>query len=92
MKLQRIYLDTSVIGGCHDIEFSTWSNSLMKDFKLKYYLPGLSQLTFDEINKTPKPVQDTLTVLLDYEPEILEITEPALDLSQQYINRYLFIA
>ena len=87
MKIQRIYLDTSVIGGCHDIEFATWSKGLMKDFKLKNYLPVLSQLTFDEIGKAPKPVQDTLTDLLDYKPEILEITESALDLSQQYLNR-----
>lgn len=45
MKISRIYLDTSVIGGCHDVEFATWSNGLMKDFRLKNYLPVLSQLT-----------------------------------------------
>jgi hypothetical protein len=33
MKLSRIYLDTSVIGGCHDEEFKSWSNGLMKDFR-----------------------------------------------------------
>ncbi len=58
MKLSRIYLDTSVIGGCHDEEFATWSNGLMKDFRLKNYLPVLSQLTFNEISKAPEPVQE----------------------------------
>ncbi|MEX0773889.1 MAG: hypothetical protein WD038_12020 [Balneolales bacterium] len=87
MKISRIYLDTSVIGGCHDIEFAIWSNGLMKDFRLKNYQPVLSQLTFDEISKAPQRVQDTLTLLLDYEPEILEITEDALELSEEYLNR-----
>lgn len=87
MKISRIYLDTSVIGGCHDIEFAAWSNGLIKDFRLKNYLPVLSQLTFDEISKAPQPVQDTLTVLMDYEPEVLEITEDALELSDKYLGR-----
>lgn len=87
MKKSRIYLDTSVIGGCHDEEFRTWSNGLMKDFRLKNYLPVLSELTFDEISKAPKPVQETLRTLLEYDPEVLEITEVALDLSEEYLNR-----
>lgn len=87
MKISRIYLDTSVIGGCHDLEFAAWSNGLMKDFRLKNYLPVLSQLTFDEISKAPQPVQKSLTVLMDYEPEILEITEEALELSEKYLKR-----
>jgi hypothetical protein len=28
MKKLRIYIDTSVIGGCFDAEFSEWSNSV----------------------------------------------------------------
>ncbi|MEX0722834.1 MAG: hypothetical protein WD053_03100, partial [Gracilimonas sp.] len=87
MKISRIYLDTSVIGGCHDIEFATWSNGLMKDFRLKNYQPVLSQLTFDEISKAPQRVQDTLAALMGYGPEILEITEDALVLSEEYLNR-----
>lgn len=87
MKTSSIYLDTSVIGGCHDIEFATWSNGLMKDLRLKNYKPVLSQLIFDEISKAPQRVQDTLTVLMDYGPEILEITEDALELSEEYLNR-----
>lgn len=59
----------------------------MKDFRLNNYQPVLSQLTFDEISKAPQQVQDTLTMLMDYEPEILEITENALELSEEYLNR-----
>jgi hypothetical protein len=59
----------------------------MKDFRLKNYQPVLSQLIFDEISFAPQRIQDTLSMLLDYEPEILEITEDALRLSEEYLNR-----
>jgi hypothetical protein len=37
-----------------------------------------------EISKAPQPVQETLTVLLDYEPDVLEITEEVLLLSSRF--------
>ena len=33
MKKPRIYIDTSVIGGCFDEEFELWSSGLVADFK-----------------------------------------------------------
>ena len=30
MKKLRIYVDTSVIGGCFDKEFKIWSNAYLK--------------------------------------------------------------
>jgi len=33
---QRIYIDTSVISGCFDIEFEEWSNRLFEDLKNGY--------------------------------------------------------
>ncbi len=59
----------------------------MKDFQLKNYLPVISELTFDEISKAPQSVQETLKNLLEYDPEVLEITESALELSEQYLKR-----
>ena len=32
---QRVYIDTSVIGGCFDSEFKEWSNKLFDDFKIR---------------------------------------------------------
>ena len=34
---QKVYIDTSVIGGCFDSEFEEWSNILFDDFR---YYPG----------------------------------------------------
>jgi len=30
MKILRIYVDTSVVGGCFDPEFAPWSNGLIE--------------------------------------------------------------
>ncbi|MCG2588140.1 type II toxin-antitoxin system VapC family toxin [Rhodohalobacter sulfatireducens] len=87
MEISRIYLDTSVIGGCLDKEFKSWSNGLMKDFRLKNYLPVLSELTFDEISRAPNPVKGILKQLIEHDPEILEITESALELSEEYLRK-----
>jgi len=33
VKKLRVYLETSVVGGCFDPEFSVWSNALVADFE-----------------------------------------------------------
>jgi hypothetical protein len=33
MKVLRVYVDTSVLGGCFDTEFERWSTGLMDDFR-----------------------------------------------------------
>ena len=37
MKKLRIYVDTSVIGGCYDPEFKVWSDALIEDFRGRRY-------------------------------------------------------
>ena len=57
MKKLRIYIDTSVIGGCFDKEFKPWSNGLMKDFLLGNFQPVLSEIVAIEIENAPENVQ-----------------------------------
>jgi hypothetical protein len=57
VKKLRIYVDTSVIGGCFDKEFSKWSNGLVKDFKLGNFLPIVSEIVAIEISKAPRCVK-----------------------------------
>jgi len=87
MKTPCIYLDTSVIGGCHDKEFAPWSNGLIEDFRLRNYIPVISDLTFEELIKAPKPVKQTLKKLVEFEPEIIEINDDALNLAEIYLER-----
>ena len=56
-QVLRVYVDTSVIGGCFDREFETWSNALMADFRTGRYIPVLSDLLAAEIEPAPPQVQ-----------------------------------
>ena len=54
----RIYIDTSVLGGCFDPEFAAWSNGLMRDFRAGRLVPVLSDVTAAEVASAPAPVRD----------------------------------
>src|SRR4051794_27460542 len=58
MKRPRIYIDTSVIGGCFDEEFATWSNGLVVDFKAGLFRPILSDIVAAEVNDAPERVRE----------------------------------
>ncbi len=62
---QRIYLDTSVIGGCEDEEFSTWSIKLFDDFRQGLKIAVVSDLTKRELEDAPESVKKVLASLPD---------------------------
>ena len=84
MKVQRIYVDTSVIGGCFDDEFSLWSNGLMEDFRFGRYTPVFSEAVLAEISDAPDNVRNLYRSLQPLDPEVIPITEPALELANSY--------
>jgi len=84
MKIQRIYIDTSVIGECFDTEFEKWSNGLIADFNNGIYMPVLSEITTIEINKAPEFVKLKYTEILELKPEILVVGNETLELLQSY--------
>ena len=65
MKRLRVYIDTSVVGGCFDPEFERWSNALMNDFRMGYFVPVLSDILAAEIRRAPERVQDAWEELLE---------------------------
>ena len=81
MKVQRIYTDTSVIGGCFDSEFATWSNGLFIDFRLGHFSPVLSAVVAAEVEDAPGDVQAAYDELLALGAEVLMVTDEALDLA-----------
>ena len=87
MIKQKIYIDTSVIGGCFDKEFEKWSNNLLNDFKNGLFIPVISDVISAEILNAPQKVKDKYAELFTYRPELLEITEDAITLAQIYLNR-----
>lgn len=58
VEVLRIYIDTSVLGGCFDTEFSIWSNGLIRDFRAGRLVPVLSDVTAAEVTEAPEPVRE----------------------------------
>lgn len=89
MKTPRIYLDTSVIGGCFDPQFAQWSNRLIRDFEMGLYVPVLSPIVEGEVAQAPEWVRDKYTDLLASGAEVLELSLEARDLAQHYATRLI---
>lgn len=87
MKRQRVYTDTSVIGGCFDAEFETWSNGLFLDFRLGLFVPVVSAVVAAEIEDAPEAVRAAYDDLLALGAEVLLVTDEALDLADAYLER-----
>lgn len=87
MKKLRIYIDTSVIGGCFDAEFSQWSNSLMRDFSKGTFIPILSDVLAAEIQDAPDAVRQEYSRLISGEHELTLVTEEVAELADAYQKR-----
>ena len=87
MKRQRVYIDTSVIGGCFDAEFEAWSNGLFQDFRLGLFTPVVSAVVAAEIEDAPGAVRAAYAELLSLGAEVPLVTEEALDLADAYLER-----
>jgi hypothetical protein len=83
---QRVYIDTSVIGGCEDEEFSRWSLQLFKEFQQGLRIAVVSDLTRREIEKAPENVKKRLSSLPDENVENVFLTEEAETLAENYID------
>lgn len=64
MKVQRIYVDTSVIGGCLDHEFALWSIGLLRDFQEGNFKPVISAVVAAEVGRAYEAVQQQYSEFL----------------------------
>jgi len=92
MKLQRTYIDTSVIGGCLDPEFAVWSNGLLSDFGAGRLKPVVSSIVTAEIANAHEAIQRQYAEFLALEPEILEVSLEAIALADVYQRRRILTA
>ncbi len=87
MKKPRIYVDTSVIGGCCDPEFQEWSNSLLNDFQQGVFELILSEIVDAEIQDAPYIVKEVYKKFRSLVCEVLEISTEVIELADAYIKR-----
>ena len=81
----RIYVDTSVIGGCEDEEFRLHSQRLMNAFKHGDLQLVLSELTLLELASAPEPVRAVLEIVPDSHIEVVRLTPEADELARHYL-------
>jgi predicted nucleic acid-binding protein len=86
MKKLRVYLDTSVIAGSLDHEFSLNSNQLMEAIKQEKFILLMSDIIVSELINAPQSVKDILLSIPQRVIEVVKITPEVLQLRDAYIN------
>ena len=82
----RIYIDTSVIGGCIDVEFATWSNILFDYFHSGLMIAVVSDLTRRELEGAPEEVKKVLSSISNPNLEDVYLSGEAETLALKYLK------
>jgi hypothetical protein len=84
--MERLYLDTSVFGGCYEPEFEFWTKILFDRITDGHYKLLLSQLTEVELSKAPQYIQNLLLSIPDRQIEFVKTSPQANILADTYIK------
>jgi hypothetical protein len=82
----RVYVDTSVIGGCMDEEFKEWSLRLVQEFMAGRKIAVISDLTRSELDQAPEAVKEVLSDLSRSQWEAISLNEEAKELANAYVR------
>jgi len=82
----KVYIDTSVIGGYHDDEFSEITRLFFERIKKKELMIHLSEISRLELLPAPKQVKEVVYLIPEDCLINLEFTEDAQDLANHYIK------
>jgi len=82
----RVYVDTSVFGGVHDIEFREVTERFFEQVKRGGYVVLVSRLTTDELEDAPAQVSQVMRALTPDEIEPVTLDEEVRSLAEEYIR------
>ena len=82
----RIYVDTSVIGGCEDDEFSEASLRLFQAFIEGRAVLVYSEVSLRELARAPEGIRTIVDLVPDGNKEIVYLTQKAEELADAYID------
>ena len=85
-KILRIYVDTSVFGGCFDEEFDRKSHQLFKEVKEGKFIVVISDTTLDELAGAPEEVQQILEHLPTHCVQHVSHNEETYELRDAYLE------
>jgi len=86
MLKPRMFIDTSVIGGCYDDEFAFGSRRLLTEFEAGRAVAVVSSLTLEELEIAPQKVRVVLANLPGDAVEHVTLDEEAARLAELYIG------
>ena len=86
MRPLRVYVDTSVIGGCEDREFAAPSRRFFDHVRHGRVTVLVSQIVIAELAAAPSAVQILLPSLPEGAVEILDVTPEILSLRDRYVE------
>ena len=84
-RTRRVYVDTSVFGGCEEDEFREPSRRLFERFRRGELRLVLSPFTIDELNDAPKRIRETIDTVSEEHVELLPASDEAGRLAARYI-------
>jgi hypothetical protein len=82
----KVYTDTSVIGGCFDIEFKEWSNALFQEFVTGSKQIMLSDLTLQELELARPEVRNKVLEIPEQHRFGITISDEVIRLAETYIS------
>jgi len=83
---RRVYIDTSVIGGCFDEEFKIWSDQLMVEFISGEKIMVLSDTTLRELELAPENVRKKVNEIPEENIEFMLTERESEILAELYIT------
>jgi len=86
MKKDRVYVDTSVIGGCLDDEFAEWSLPVIEMAMAGEIILLVSDLLVAELQEAPGEVQNLLTGVPASNQELIQVNDETDSLLQAYMK------
>lgn len=84
--IPRVYIDTSVIGGCLDEQFKEHSERLFTDFEADRLRAVISNITIAEVLQAPEEVRSLLQHPALKKAEKVYLDEEAVVLAEAYIQ------
>jgi predicted nucleic acid-binding protein len=85
MRQVRIYVDTSVIGGCCDEEFAQESLRLLEAFRRRDFRLLFSRVVLEELATAPESVQSILRTLPPEVAEEVPFSREIIELRDAYL-------
>jgi hypothetical protein len=83
---KRVYVDTSVFGGCFEPEFDEASNKFFESVRLGWFTIVVSPLTLAELATAPARVIELMNGIPDDRQEILTANDRVESLRDAYVK------